>query len=157
MDRRSDFLSVDAAKRFGANPAVAVPPSMAHASRRLPGVRSIAGGRENISRSAIGALSRPRRQPLLRPQDRRRAASTAVAWRSTRCFEHLEVKFSYNVDRFGEFHHREFYTIAEPTFRQLKRYWWINARAPISAVRRLERMAGMTIHFLRNDAARLLR
>ena len=37
-------------------------------------------------------------------------------------FEHLGRKFSYNVERLAEFPRREFYTIARPTFRQLKHY-----------------------------------
>ena len=62
---------------------------------------------------------------------RRRLAINAL-------FEHLENKLSYNVDRFGEFHHREFCTIDEPTFRELKKYLAINARLPNTIGRRLK-------------------
>jgi glycosyltransferase involved in cell wall biosynthesis len=73
---------------------------------------------------------------------RRRLAINAL-------FEHLETKFSYNVGRFDEFLHREFYTIAKPTVRQLKQYYLINARVPTSFRRRLKRFAALTVHFLR--------
>jgi glycosyltransferase involved in cell wall biosynthesis len=73
---------------------------------------------------------------------RRRLAINAL-------LEHLEAKFSYNVVRFGDFHHREFYTIAKPNFRQLKQYYSITARAPAPVGRRLKSIAAMTVHFLR--------
>jgi len=64
-------------------------------------------------------------------------------------FEHLENKLCYNVERFGDFHHREFYTIAKPTLRQLKQYFLISARVPISIGRRLKGFGALTAHFLR--------
>jgi glycosyltransferase involved in cell wall biosynthesis len=64
-------------------------------------------------------------------------------------FEHLEKKLCYNVERFGDFHHREFCTIAKPTFRELKKYLAINARMPNSIGRRLRGIAALTAHFLR--------
>lgn len=63
-------------------------------------------------------------------------------------FKHLEDKFCYNDARFGDFHHREFCTIAKPTFRQLKHYFAINARLPMSFRRRLNGFATITAHYL---------
>ncbi len=53
-----------------------------------------------------------------------------------RLFEHLERKFSYNVARLGDFHHREFCTIGRPTFREFRKYLRVCmasrfARAPV--------------------------
>ncbi len=63
-------------------------------------------------------------------------------------FEHFEKKFGYNVARFGDFHHREFRTIARPTFRQLLQYYSINYRRPVSLLRRLKGYAALTGHFV---------
>jgi glycosyltransferase involved in cell wall biosynthesis len=80
-----------------------------------------------------------------RPDDgavyRRRLAINAL-------FGHLEAKFCYNTERFGDFHHREFYTIAKPTFRQLRQYYSINARVSTTFRRRLKSLAAITAHFL---------
>jgi hypothetical protein len=78
---------------------------------------------------------------------RRRLAINAL-------FEHLQTKFCYNADRFADFHHREFYTIAKPTFRQLKQYFSINARLPLSFTRRLNNFAAITAHYLRPSSRR---
>ena len=64
-------------------------------------------------------------------------------------FEHLERKLCYNFQRLAEFHHREFCTIARPTFRQLVQYMGINMRSRASLFRRLACVAEMTVHFLR--------
>ena len=73
---------------------------------------------------------------------RRRLAINAL-------FEHLLRKFSYNFQRLAEFHHREFCTIARPTFRQLTQYCRIGANSRASLVRRLACLAEMSGHFLR--------
>lgn len=65
-------------------------------------------------------------------------------------FEHLERKFCYNVERLAELHHREFRTIAKPTFRQLLKYVRISRASRISHFRRLACIADMTGHFLRS-------
>ena len=117
--------------------------------RRLPRVRSVAGGARKyfLAQPLVRYRVHPRNHFFGRKIDRgavyrRRLAINAL-------FEHLENKLSYNVDRFGEFHHREFYTIAKPTFRQLKRYLAINARVPNSLGRRLKGFGALTTHFLR--------
>lgn len=71
-----------------------------------------------------------------------------------RLFEHLERKFSYNVPRLGDFHHREFCTIGKPTFRRLAQYLRISMASRVSFVRRLGCMAEMTRHFLRTAIER---
>jgi glycosyltransferase involved in cell wall biosynthesis len=73
---------------------------------------------------------------------RRRLAVNAL-------FEHLERKLSYNLPRLAELHHREFCTIARPTFSQLTKYFHIGAMSRASLLRRLTCMAEMTGHFLR--------
>jgi hypothetical protein len=64
-------------------------------------------------------------------------------------FEYLERKHCYNFQRLAEFHHREFCTIAGPTFRQLMKYICINLTSRASLVRRLACITEMTGHFLR--------
>ena len=73
---------------------------------------------------------------------RRRLAINAL-------FEHLERKLCYNVERFGDFHHREFCTIARPTWRQFKQYLSINTRVSTSLRRRINGFVAMAAHFLR--------
>ena len=64
-------------------------------------------------------------------------------------FEHLERTLCYDIERLAEHHHREFCTIAKPTFRQLTRYFRINVASRASLIRRLACIAEMTAHFLR--------
>jgi glycosyltransferase involved in cell wall biosynthesis len=68
-------------------------------------------------------------------------------------FEHLERKFGYNVERLAEVHHREFRTIASPTFRQLLKYVRVSRGCRISHFRRLSCLADMISHFLRTALA----
>jgi hypothetical protein len=67
-----------------------------------------------------------------------------------RLFEHLQRKFSLDVARLGDFHHREFATIAKPGFRQFRQYLKINAASRISPFRRLSCLAEMTRHYLQS-------
>jgi hypothetical protein len=64
-------------------------------------------------------------------------------------FEHLERKLCYNVQRLAEVHHREFRTIARPTFRQLLKYVRISGSARISYLRQLACIADMAAHYVR--------
>jgi glycosyltransferase involved in cell wall biosynthesis len=73
---------------------------------------------------------------------RRRLAINAL-------FKYLEHKLCYDVERFGEFHHREFCTIARPSFRQLRKYLRISLAARVSHFRRLTCMAEMAAHYLK--------
>ena len=73
---------------------------------------------------------------------RRRLAINAL-------FEHLERKLSYDVQRLAEVHHREFCTIAKPTFRQLMAYFRIGRTARVSYLRWLTCAVEMTGHFVR--------
>ncbi len=66
-----------------------------------------------------------------------------------RLFEYLERKLCYNMLKLAEFHHREFCTIAKPTFRQLRQYLHINLTSRASIFRRLACVTEMTSHFLR--------
>ncbi len=70
-------------------------------------------------------------------------------------FEHLQSSLCYDIDRLAEHHHREFCTIARPTFRQLKRYYSVSVGMHASLIRRLACIAEMTAHFLRTARARL--
>jgi hypothetical protein len=65
-----------------------------------------------------------------------------------RLCEHLERKFSYNVARLAEFHHREFCTIGRPTLRQLLQYARIGRASQLSLSRRLACLADMARHYL---------
>jgi glycosyltransferase involved in cell wall biosynthesis len=71
-----------------------------------------------------------------------------------RLFEYLERKFSYNVARLGDFHHREFCTIRKPTFRQFTQYLRVSMASRDSALRRLGCVAEMTRHWLRTSMRR---
>jgi glycosyltransferase involved in cell wall biosynthesis len=71
-----------------------------------------------------------------------------------RLFEHLERKFSYNLTRLGDFHHREFATIRQPTFRQLTQYLRIGMASRVSAFRLLGCVAEMTRHWLSTSISR---
>jgi glycosyltransferase involved in cell wall biosynthesis len=64
-------------------------------------------------------------------------------------FEYLEHQCCYNSRRLADFHHREFCTIAKPTFRQFTQYLRINLASRISLFRRLTCIAEITGHFLR--------
>jgi len=64
-----------------------------------------------------------------------------------RLFEHLERKLSYNVARLGDFHHREFLTIAEPTFRELTKYLGITASTRLSPLRQGGCVLEMARHY----------
>jgi glycosyltransferase involved in cell wall biosynthesis len=64
-------------------------------------------------------------------------------------FEYLQHKLCYDVARLAEFHHREFCTIAQPTFRQLIQYSRISMASPASLMRRLACIAEMIGHFMR--------
>ena len=63
-------------------------------------------------------------------------------------FEYLERQCGYDVRRLTDFHHREFRTIARPTFRQLTQYLRINFASRISLLRRLACVAEIAGHFL---------
>ncbi len=65
-----------------------------------------------------------------------------------RLFEHLERKFSYNVARLGDFHHREFCTIGKPTFREFRKYLRVCLASRLSPARRLGCLFEMTRHLL---------
>ncbi|MBI2823287.1 MAG: glycosyltransferase [Planctomycetia bacterium] len=71
-----------------------------------------------------------------------------------RLFEHLERKLCYNVPRLADFPHREFCTIAQPTFRQLAQYARIALGSRVSLARRFACIGAMTGHYLRTRAAR---
>jgi glycosyltransferase involved in cell wall biosynthesis len=71
-----------------------------------------------------------------------------------RLFEYLERKFSYNVARLGDFHHREFCTIRQPSFRQFTQYLRVNMASRVTALRRLGCVAEMTRHWLRSSIER---
>jgi glycosyltransferase involved in cell wall biosynthesis len=71
-----------------------------------------------------------------------------------RLFEHLERKFSYNVSRLADFHHREFCTIANPTLRQFMQYVRISMAARTSTLRRIACLAEMARHLLQTALAR---
>jgi hypothetical protein len=60
------------------------------------------------------------------------------------------VYVSFDVARLGDFHHREFATIAKPGFRQFRQYLKINAASRISPFRRLSCLAEMTRHYLQS-------
>jgi glycosyltransferase involved in cell wall biosynthesis len=64
-------------------------------------------------------------------------------------FKYLEQKLCYDVERFGEFHHREFCTIARPSFDQLRKYLRISLAARVAPFRRLACMAEMAAHYLK--------
>jgi glycosyltransferase involved in cell wall biosynthesis len=74
---------------------------------------------------------------------RRRLAMNAL-------FQHLEAKFCYDERRFGEFHHREFRTLTNPTLRQLLKYCTISRRARLSLSQRLKSYTALTGHYLRS-------
>ena len=65
-----------------------------------------------------------------------------------RLFEHLERKFSYNVARLGDFHHREFCTIGRPTFREFRKYLRVCMASRLSPARRLGCILEMTRHLV---------
>lgn len=73
-----------------------------------------------------------------------------------RLFAHLERKLCYDVRRLADFHHREFCTIARPTFGQFVKYLRIGMASPISPLRQLACVAEMTGHFLRSAMRREL-
>ena len=73
---------------------------------------------------------------------RRRLAVNAL-------FEHLERKLSYDIQRLAEVHHREFCTIAKPSFGQLMTYFRIGRTARVSYLRWLMCAAEMTGHYVR--------
>ena len=75
---------------------------------------------------------------------RRRLAVNAL-------FEHLERKLCYDVPRLAEIHHREFRTIAKPTFRQLRQYCRIGASSRASLFRRAACIAEMAGYYLRTS------
>jgi glycosyltransferase involved in cell wall biosynthesis len=65
-------------------------------------------------------------------------------------FHHLERKFAYDVIRLADFHHREFRTIAKPTFRMLRQYVGIGMASHASLLRRLACVGEMTLHYLKS-------
>jgi glycosyltransferase involved in cell wall biosynthesis len=64
-------------------------------------------------------------------------------------FEHLRHKLSYDIERLGDVHHREFCTIEKPTFLQLMKYFHVNLHVRASILRRLACGAEMARHFMR--------
>jgi glycosyltransferase involved in cell wall biosynthesis len=73
---------------------------------------------------------------------RRRLAINAL-------FEYLGRKLCFDMERLADVHHREFCTIAQPTFRQFMKYVRIGMAMRGSYVRQLGRLAEMTRHYLR--------
>jgi glycosyltransferase involved in cell wall biosynthesis len=88
----------------------------------------------------------------------RRGADKFAAYRRrlaiNRLFAHLERTLCYDPGRLGDFHHREFCTIARPTLSQFVKYVRIGMASPISPLRQLACVADMTRHFLRSAMRR---
>jgi hypothetical protein len=66
-----------------------------------------------------------------------------------RLFRHLTDRFGYDVERLPELAHREFQTIAAPTFRQFSEYTRLVWTSHLRWLRRLALWGSLLGHFLR--------